>query len=370
MADFSPNAWLDLNFRNRTSAGMGGAAIVVLAVLIWALLADVSGGMGDGGGSGGGSGDGIGAGTGSGSADAGTGPGAGATGTGRAAITEGTAAVALGAPDAAPDPTNAVSPNTAPPAPPATVSGRSAPRVGHTVPEQKQEVATAPPPPTPPIQRGDPSGGKASGGAAGAGGGGGGGSAVEFMGVKTTATNVVYILDHSGSMLADNRLYHTYLELRKSVMALGPKCTFSFVYFDHDFLPLPEPGKMHRAIDAEKKKTLEWAEKVIPEGATDPSHALRFVLENMDCDTIFLMTDGEFDAQATFDVINRLNQKRSVAIHTIAFHSQMGEPVLKQIARENNGEYRFVPPPGGASSQPSIPTLPNIPGLPQLPGIP
>ncbi len=315
-------------------------ALFVLAVLVWALFLDGSGSAGSGGGEGGGDGIGIGAGVGSGLADAGTGPGAGDAGAGRGAVNEGGNDVPQGSPDG-----EQVAAATTPPravAPPDPITGRTAPRIGHTVPQAP--TAPAQTQPAQPAARGNPAPGHSSAGAAGA-GGGGGGTAVEFMGVQTEAKNIVYVLDRSGSMMADDRSYHTYLELRKSVAALSKECTFSIVYFDHEFYPLPERGQMHKAVKKEKDAALDWASTMGPLGATDPSGALRYALEELDCDTIFLMTDGEFDEFSTRNVLSQFNAGARVAIHTIAFHSNAGASILRGIADDYRGQYLFVPPP-------------------------
>ena len=57
------------------------------------------------------------------------------------------------------------------------------------------------------------------------------------------------------------------------------------------------------------------------------------------------VSDGLFDESAA-DVIRTANPGRRVRIHTIAFYDNEGEAVLRRIAEENRGKYRFVAPPG------------------------
>ena len=318
-------------------------AFFVLCVLLWTLFMDGPGAAGSGGGEGGGDGTGIGAGKGAGLADAGEGPGAGDAGTGRGAVDEGGDDVPQGSPDGQQVAAASTRPHVV--TPPDPVAGRTAPRIGHTLPQAPTDPAQTQPTPAQPAARGTPAPGRSSSGAAGEGGGGGGGTAVEFMGVQTEAKNIVYVLDRSGSMMADDRSYHTYLELRKSVMALSKECTFSIVYFDHEFYPLLERGQMHKAVKKEKDAALDWASTMGPLGATDPSGALRYALEELDCDTIFLMTDGEFDEMSTRNVLSQFNAGARVAVHTIAFHSNAGASILRGIADDYRGQYLFVPPP-------------------------
>jgi len=58
-------------------------------------------------------------------------------------------------------------------------------------------------------------------------------------------------------------------------------------------------------------------------------------------DTIFLLTDGEFDREIVGH-IERLNRDKQVRIHTICFIYSNGEPMLKEIARDNGGTYKYV----------------------------
>jgi hypothetical protein len=47
-----------------------------------------------------------------------------------------------------------------------------------------------------------------------------------------------------------------------------------------------------------------------------------------------------------FGVIDQYNADRSVSINTVAFYDRSSEFVLQKIAKENNGDYRFVGPAG------------------------
>ena len=70
----------------------------------------------------------------------------------------------------------------------------------------------------------------------------------------------------------------------------------------------------------------------------------------MSPDAVFLLSDGEF-ADPTRDFLLNENYDEAddgsrvprVPIHTVGFHSFAAEAVLKPIAMENGGAYRFVP---------------------------
>ena len=72
-------------------------------------------------------------------------------------------------------------------------------------------------------------------------------------------------------------------------------------------------------------------------------------------DAIFLLTDGEF-ADRTAAFLREQNVSRGPAmvhVHTIAFHSREGVKLLKRIARENSGQFRYV------SVDDGVPELPD-----------
>jgi hypothetical protein len=57
-----------------------------------------------------------------------------------------------------------------------------------------------------------------------------------------------------------------------------------------------------------------------------------------------LLTDGEFDPGVLFDIQAwNKGRKLRIPIHTIAFVSSAGEPLLQEIAKQTGGKYRFVP---------------------------
>jgi len=60
-------------------------------------------------------------------------------------------------------------------------------------------------------------------------------------------------------------------------------------------------------------------------------------------DAIWLLSDGLFPPAAA-DLIRNENPNAHTQIHTIAFYDNQGEPLLRRIAEENRGRYRFVPP--------------------------
>jgi hypothetical protein len=98
--------------------------------------------------------------------------------------------------------------------------------------------------------------------------------------------------------------------------------------------------RLVNATERNKQLAFEFIDGVIAQGETDPSKALE---RAFDCrpELIYLLTDGEFD-RAIIDQVKRLNVGGKVTVHTIGFLYKTGETVLKQIADDNHGNYKFV----------------------------
>ena len=102
----------------------------------------------------------------------------------------------------------------------------------------------------------------------------------------------------------------------------------------------PPSENLVSATDRNKEMAFEFIDNIIAEGETDPSKALQRAFA---CRTelIYLLTDGEFD-RAIVGQVKDLNRDGRVTVHTIGFLYRIGEVVLKQIADENSGNYKFV----------------------------
>ncbi len=332
--------------RNAAVIALIVAFIIALALCLaaWLRIAGEGNGIGGGNivgltpGSGGGSGTGT----------SGDGPGAGTHGEGRGRDGAGDGPP-RGTPDGgeadrSPDTVNETASAAASAAANEALAAAAAqhepPRIGFTLPDEPPPVKK---PPVPVIVA-TPSGTLDGDGPPGRSGKGNGGVGTEFMGVKTAATRVVYVIDQSGSM-ADAKFAHTKLELRRSIERLPDQGEFWVVFFNHGPTPMP-PGKLVVSNRKNKSEGIAWIRDQAPGGGTDPTEALALALQEPRPDAIFLMTDGQFQEGPVFEVINRLNADRKVSISTICFHSRSSEEPLKRIAAENRGDYTYVPEPG------------------------
>ena len=100
-------------------------------------------------------------------------------------------------------------------------------------------------------------------------------------------------------------------------------------------------GQLMEATETNKRRLFDWVDGIRSGGGTDPSAAVKVALAATP-DAIWLLTDSGFD-RSTIDVIRQANPGRRARIHTVAFQGKEGEGLLKRIAEENGGQYRFVP---------------------------
>lgn len=170
-------------------------------------------------------------------------------------------------------------------------------------------------------------------------GGGRGGVGASFYGLSARGQKFVFVTDCSGSMMG--RPFEGLLrELRTTIESLPERAEFAVVFFNHGPI-LRSALTMERATSETKKDSLEWIDSVQPDGGTDPSLALSEALR-LNPSVVFLLTDGQFPARPTWDVIRKFNRARRVQIHTIALGAQADVRLLREIARKNRGELRIV----------------------------
>ena len=175
-----------------------------------------------------------------------------------------------------------------------------------------------------------------------AGGGLFGEGGTSFFGLLAKGGKFVYVVDRSGSMIKDGpRLPAAKAELIRSVNSLDRKKQFYVVFYNRQALSMPPGKRLVKADSKGKRAALTWINSVTADGGTDPTQALLIAL-SMQPDAIWLLSDGQF-AMSAADTIRKANPGKKTQIHTIAFHNSEGERVLKRIAYENRGKFRFVP---------------------------
>ncbi len=186
-------------------------------------------------------------------------------------------------------------------------------------------------------------GGGGSGGEGfGFGGKSGGAGEASFLGTTAKGHRFCIIADNSGSMNGPP-LEYVKDEILKTIGNAKGSAKFTVVFFN-SFAELPPNPRWISGRD-ELATIANWVNGVHARNGTSPMRGMEAaLLFDPPPDVIYLMTDGLFDA-AEVQMIKALNRrlKRPAQIHTIAFMQRGGELLLKQIAQDAKGTYRFVP---------------------------
>jgi hypothetical protein len=178
---------------------------------------------------------------------------------------------------------------------------------------------------------------------------------VGFFGTKAKGKSFVFIVDCSGSMRTPllsyqprpqgivTRFLRARQELYLSLGQLARDQTFYIIFYNHQTYPMyfPQPATgMAPANDHHLGQARNWIQNIVPGGGTDPREAFQMALA-LRPEVIFFLTDGAIPP-ATRRVAGEHNQSRT-RIHTIAFGLPDHHDILKGIAEDNQGRFRFVP---------------------------
>ena len=184
---------------------------------------------------------------------------------------------------------------------------------------------------------------------------GSGKGGAEFFGVKATGNKFVFVVDSSRSMIGP-KWVDACNELLAAVERLKPNQKFYVIFFDAFAHPLPNPANIfqpNQPILMQAGKDNVALLKQFISGIqlgfeTKPFMAVRMAMQ-LEPDAIYLLSDGEFrDGTAKF--LKRNNKIKlkdrlkmpAVVVHTIGFHSRRGQRVLRRIAKDNGGTYKYV----------------------------
>jgi hypothetical protein len=177
-----------------------------------------------------------------------------------------------------------------------------------------------------------------------------------FSGTTGQAYHVIYLIDRSGSMLSNFSVICD--EVVKSVASLTPNQDFHIVFFGGRNAMESPAKKLIPATDENKKEIVTFVKSVSSSGQTQPAPAIERAFDALDeaakskpGKLIYLLTDGDFKDEkgnnenaAALKVLHERNATKDVVVNTILFGklSADGEKLLKQIATENGGKYKFV----------------------------
>lgn len=181
----------------------------------------------------------------------------------------------------------------------------------------------------------------------GTGTGVGNGSGPGFFGMAPPiGQRTVFVVDSSRSMNhphdspSKTRFRRLKLELLKCITEMKPEDHFYVIFFSNEANPMPSRS-FQPSVAGTRERYLQWIGAAESGGSpTNPIPALDMALR-MQPDVICFLTDGEFDGLSNRR-LKSLKQSK-IVIHTFAFGETFGEDVLKLLADNNRGEYRFVP---------------------------
>lgn len=161
-----------------------------------------------------------------------------------------------------------------------------------------------------------------------------------FFGLSASGRRFSFVVDRSGSM-SGPPLQRAKEELMKCIRSLPQHVEVQVVFFDS--VATVAPGDFEKLSRRRVDELQKWVETIAPAGGTNVDGGMLAAFAGRQKpDAIFLLTDGGFEGSSP-DFIRQLNNSLNVQINTVALISDAGAPLLKQIARENNGDYRFVP---------------------------
>lgn len=170
------------------------------------------------------------------------------------------------------------------------------------------------------------------------------------FGVQGVGSRFVYVFDRSSSMLGygGRPLAAAKRELLASLAKLEKVHQFQVIFYN-DRPTLFDPYRNARpgmffADDKGKRLAEDFIRGIPADGSTQHVEALKLALR-MRPDVIFFLTDGDEPQlrPSELDELRRMN--RGTSINTIEFGpgpAQRGDNFLKQLARENDGQYGYL----------------------------
>ena len=156
-------------------------------------------------------------------------------------------------------------------------------------------------------------------------------------------SSVIFVVDRSASMEGE-RLKTAKAELVRTIQRLTVANMFNVVFFSDPRYEKACWPKMVLATTERKQKCYEYVNSMETYGGTEPSGAMELAIKAKP-DLIYLLTDGEFDKSVIKlikEYMIRHAGGKKIRINTIAFKDKSGERMLRKIAAQNGGQYRYV----------------------------
>jgi hypothetical protein len=160
-----------------------------------------------------------------------------------------------------------------------------------------------------------------------------------------SGTNVSFVIDQSLSMMNNGKSIRARSELLKTLETMGAAKTFYVLYFHSGgYEGMPGLGPAPATRENIQAMT-NWLFNIGHRFGSDPTKGMRRALGLVPTpDTVWLLSDGKFSKNAV-QAIQQANLPVNAHINTVALYSAEGEEVMRQIADDNHGAYRFIAPP-------------------------
>ena len=175
----------------------------------------------------------------------------------------------------------------------------------------------------------------------------GGGAGTSFFGISAKGRRFAYIVDRSGSMSQSGKMSVAKRELAQSIQSLPDYAHFYVVLFSSGIV---EPSTQNGWTQARRTmvtRFIAWlngSRDAEPTGGTQPRPAFVQIFSlDVRPDVIYFLTDGEISNFTAEEVAQMNGNGRRVVINTIAFGDPTSQDLLKRIAEQSGGVYRFVP---------------------------
>lgn len=170
-------------------------------------------------------------------------------------------------------------------------------------------------------------------------------AATEFFGIGGYGQTFVYVVDASDSMNDNGKFERARYELLRSIEQLNGDQRYFVILYNEGAYPMDADEPLLANAD-NVARTTNWIQEVSPTGGTNPLPALLYAL-SLRPDAIYFLSDGQFDPAIVREVRihDRQNLRlhiRQIPIHTIAFYDRIAEGMMRAIARNSGGEYRYV----------------------------
>lgn len=173
-----------------------------------------------------------------------------------------------------------------------------------------------------------------------------------FFSIPIHAYRVVFVIDHSKSMLSsvdnETRLTRVKEELSKAIEALPPETSFEVIAFNQTVTRWK--GKLIPATPENKRAALQFIRRQKPRDWTASYDALQAALDTDEfIEAVVFLSDGKptrgriVDPPQIVETITAANKFRRIAIHTIAVDSRENEyQFMKDLADRNFGQFQLV----------------------------